>query len=345
MAKKARDYYKMFPDLKPGQSNLTITTKAIFICDKHGEYTQILSNHSRSGCIKCGYERKGINQKIPDEEWYERFPDLKPGQFNLTSKTKAIFICDKHGEYIQRLGNYRHICPKCSGRILSTNDFIEKSIKVHGNKYDYSKVNYINCHTDVLIICPEHGEFYQNAYKHIHGGNCPKCSLVILSNKKKIPDEEWYERFPDLKPGQTDLTFMTYAIFICNKHGEYIQRLGDSSGCQVCSSSKSEQFIYNYLKINSISFEFQKKFDDCKYKSCLFFDFYLPDYNICIEFDGEFHFKQFFDVDIHHSLDTLQKRDEIKNQYCKDNNIKLLRISYEDRDRIEEILKKELNLC
>ena len=115
-------------------------------------------------------------------------------------------------------------------------------------------------------------------------------------------------------------------------------------GCPFCSASTGELFIWEYLNNYNINCIFQHSFEDCRYKRPLRFDFYLPDYNMCIEFDG----RQHFCYNTKYSLgrfDDIKKRDKIKDDYCKDNNIKLLRISYEDQDRIEEILKKELNLC
>ena len=83
-----------------------------------------------------------------------------------------------------------------------------------------------------------------------------------------------------------------------------------------------------------ISYKMEYTFNDCKYKKLLRFDFYLPDYNCCIEYDGEQHFKEstFFRED----LKEIQKRDNIKNEYCKQNDIKLIRIPYTDLKRISK---------
>jgi len=79
---------------------------------------------------------------------------------------------------------------------------------------------------------------------------------------------------------------------------------------------------------------------DCRNKKELPFDFYLPDYNLCIEYDGIFHYEDIFDKP--YDFKTGKKRDKIKTKYCKDNNINLLRIPYWEFDNIEEILRQTL---
>ena len=102
----------------------------------------------------------------------------------INAKTKVCIICPEHGEFWQTPTNHLsgYGCPECKKKklsklfISSKEDFIKKSIIVHGYKYDYSKVNYINNSTHVCIICPEHGEFWQIPTNHLRGDSCPKCS-------------------------------------------------------------------------------------------------------------------------------------------------------------------------
>jgi len=96
------------------------------------------------------------------------------------------------------------------------------------------------------------------------------------------------------------------------------------------------------LKKRKILFESQKKFDGCRNIRELPFDFYLPKYNMCIEFDGVHHFKPMNHWGGKENLIEVKRRDEIKNQYCKDNNIKLLRIKYDEN--IEEKLSNFFNI-
>ena len=150
-----------------------------------------------------------------------------------------------------------------------------------------------------------------------------------------------YEYFQDYKNKNTFIKIK------CKKHNLiFTQRatrhLNNMQGCPKCKASKSEIIIMNYLNKKSISFEYQKKFKDCKFKQHLSFDFFLPYYNLCIEYDGIQHFKE---IDFFGGKERLiQQRnfDNIKNEYCKNKNINLLRIPYTKHIYITEILDSYL---
>ena len=118
-------------------------------------------------------------------------------------------------------------------------------------------------------------------------------------------------------------------------------------GCPACTFSKGEIKIGKILDENKIKYTTQKTFDDCVYKEKLRFDFYLPYYNILIEYDGEQHFRP---VDFANKglewatkiFEYNQIKDKIKNDYCKDNNIRLIRIPYWEFNNIETILASEI---
>ena len=107
----------------------------------------------------------------------------------VNARTKVVIVCKEHGAFEQNPRNHLKgcICLKCSGKNKSTTDeFIKKAIIVHKNKYDYSKVNYINNNTKVIIICKTHGEFKQMPTNHLMGANCYYCGIENM--KKKIPE-------------------------------------------------------------------------------------------------------------------------------------------------------------
>ena len=111
---------------------------------------------------------------------------------------------------------------------------------------------------------------------------------------------------------------------------------------------KGEEKISELLMLNKVDFKEQYSFKDCKYKGNLKFDFYLPSLNVCIEYDGEAHFEPVnFGGKSEEELKAIfkegLKRDEIKNEYCKKNNIKLIRIPYWEFENIETIIKNILN--
>ena len=114
--------------------------------------------------------------------------------------------------------------------------------------------------------------------------------------------------------------------------------------CPICIGSNGEKEIRSCLNDLEIDFVEQKRFGDCRSILPLPFDFYIPSLNICIEYDGEQHYLKncFGDKDGKALLET-QKRDEIKTQYCKENNIKLIRIPYWEFKNIKNILKQTIN--
>ena len=132
---------------------------------------------------------------------------------------------------------------------------------------------------------------------------------------------------------------------ICRKHGKFKQTASDhlsGCGCPICNESKGEKQIRFFLESKNINFIAQMKFDDCKYKSNLFFDFFICDKNLCIEFDGEQHFIPVIYFGGDKIFKKVKKRDEIKNEYCKNNNIRLIRIRYDEN--IEEKLSELFNI-
>ena len=173
-------------------------TKVCIICPEHGEFWQVPFSHLLGiGCPKCGsskiWEKRG---RITTEEFVNRSKELHGDKYDYskveykTMKTKVCIVCPEHGEFWQL--PYVHLrgqgCDKCGDKSIASKlsmggaKFIEKATKVHGNRYDYSKVEYKNNSTKVCIICKEHGEFWQTPNAHLKGQNCPKCSRNNKSN-------------------------------------------------------------------------------------------------------------------------------------------------------------------
>ena len=147
-------------------------TKINIICKIHGEFEQNPSNHlKKHNCQKCAKNFKldtlGFIEKA--KEIHEDSYDYSKVNY-INADTKITIICKIHGEFIQIPDfhiNRKCGCPKCSNNVkLDTLEFIEKAKQIHGNKYDYSKVEYINNRIPVIIICKIHGEFTQQPYTH-----------------------------------------------------------------------------------------------------------------------------------------------------------------------------------
>ena len=262
-------------------------------------------------------------------------------------RTKIIVICKEHGQFqVYPLDHLVSNCPFCINNNIKSNssDFINKSKKIHGDKYDYSLVEYINNETKVSIICSIHGEFIQSPNSHLAGKGCPKCG-----GTKKLSTDEFIKMSKKIHGDKYDYSLVEYVNhltkikIICKKHGVFKQTPNShlsEKGCPICFESKGEMKIRKFLNEKEIKYISQKKFKKCRYKRMLSFDFYLPTKNICIEYDGNQHFKS---VDYWGGLKSYENRlirDKIKNNFCSDNKIKLIRIN--EISKINEILEKEL---
>ena len=154
--------------------------KVCIICPKHGEFWMTPNSHLRGHrCPKCfGTPKKTLEQFI------EEARKIHGDKFDYNKvvydgeDVKVCIICPEHGEFWQKPGIHLrgYGCPICGGsKRLTNEEFIKKAKLVHEDKYDYSKVNYINTSTKVCIICPEHGEFWQTPNNHLFGAGCPTC--------------------------------------------------------------------------------------------------------------------------------------------------------------------------
>lgn len=285
------------------------------------------------------------SEKIHGDKYDYSLVDYK----NIMTKVKIL--CKKHGIFEQVPLNHinGHGCLKCSkdkryDKNIKCLEFIKKANDRFENKYDYSLVEYKNRSSKVKIICPEHGKFESTPINHLNRSGCPKCSEVNIRQKNK---KLFIEKSNLIHNCIYDYSLVNYISdktkvkIICKLHGVFDQQPNthvNGVGCPKCSSSKGEVKIFNYLTENSVKFESQKKFENCLNIKELQFDFYLPDYKICLEFDGRQHYQpiEFFGGNLYHEKITF--RDNIKNQYCIDNNIRLIRIPYYEFERIYEIL-------
>jgi hypothetical protein len=157
------------------------------ICKVHGTFSQSPNSHIKGhGCIQCaGVKLKSTKQFISESKLIHGDTyDYQKTNY-CGGKTKVVIICEKHGEF-EQLPNAHlkgHGCEKCSFNLISLakraskEDFIIQANEIHGLKYDYSKVEYINAKNDVQIICKEHGTFLQIPDSHLRGSGCPGCAV------------------------------------------------------------------------------------------------------------------------------------------------------------------------
>ena len=221
-----------------------------------------------------------------------------------------------------------------------TEIFINKANIKHENKYDYSKVEYINNKEKIKIICPIHNEFIQTPNDHLNGCGCPICGSNKLNTLKFI------EKAECIHENKYDYSKVEYihsknkVKIICPEHGEFIQIPNhhlNGAGCPICKESRGEREIKKFLNLHNIKFAHQKRFLMCKDKKPLPFDFYLPELNVCIEFNGRQHYRPVPYWGGDKNFEKQQKRDKIKLNFCIVNKINLIII--DDIKIINEKLK------
>ena len=295
----------------------------------------VLNGH---GCSECGKEK--IKEKLnkTHEQYVREVKDINPnikviGNY-INAYTPILHKCiiddyEWNTSPVNILSGTS--CPKCAGNMQKT---LEDHI------YELSLYNpnievvgeYINARTKTLYKCKIDGYTWE-AYPHsvIGGTGCPKCA----GNIKRTHDE-YVEILSftnsDIEVIGTYINCKTPILHKCKVDG-YEWEVSPSvmlqnGSCPVCKETSGERQIRQWLEKHSIAYVFQYKFDNCRDINPLPFDFYLPDYNMVCEYDGIQHYKSIEYFGGEKTFKYTQKHDNIKNEYCKNNNIILLRIPY-----------------
>ena len=274
--------------------------------------------------------------KSSNKKHNDRYDYSKVEYINI--HTKVCIICPEHGEFWQTPKSHirGHGCPLCAIKYrslalrLTTEEFIRRAKEIHGDKYDYSKVEYKGIFDKVCVICPIHGEFWQTPLSHLKGFGCKKCSGCekhttesFINKAKKIYGNEYDYSKVEYK------NIDTKVCIICPKHGEFWVTPNNffrGRKCPICKESNLERDIRRFLTEHNIKWEYEKRFDWLGKQSL---DFYLPDYNVAIECQGEQHFYpvNFGGISYEKALlkyQNVKKFDENKKKLCDDNNVKLL---------------------
>ena len=250
------------------------TTKISIICnkkdpiigEKHGNFLQNPRSHLRgSKCPKCSGSFMDNNLFIKKARIiHENKFDYSKVKY-IKSNTKVQIICPEHGTFNQTPNSHLsgNGCSKCAHKRLSKilihgkDKFIEKAKKVHGNKYDYSKVEYTGSHNEVRIICSEHGEFYQTATNHLSGNGCKKCANQYSHGKYRLTSfETFLEQAKEIHGEKYDYSktewknTRTKITIICPIHGEFEQvpqnHIRLKCGCRKCGREIAKSKLNKY---------------------------------------------------------------------------------------------------
>ena len=337
------------------------------------EYNRIIKNSGEYFCKSCATART-YWQKKDKNVIFKKFEDfcIKNNYIQITTideyknaNQKLYYICPIHGEKYITIGAIKEDtcgCRECSYNVISkknrySSEYIVDLVKSINNNELLNPDSYINVkENNMLIKCGSCGDIFKTSITSLLNGDghCQKCAKIAQIEHSRLSTQEVIDRctidgeIMILNPEDYQKNSTRNLMFKCRNCGEiFITNLvGYQRGQTMCNKCRhimscGEEQIDNVLNKYHINHIFQFRFDDCRDIRILPFDFYLPDYNLIIEFDGQYHFEPIYGEE---HLQMIQNHDEIKNNYCKINNIDLLRIPYWEGHNIEKLILEKLKL-
>ncbi len=347
-----------------------VNSRLILKCSKHGEFEISFAKLKQDrGCRTCSYEARAEKRRVwTQEKIIEMCKTSKIYNFiklvKFDGRSSLIEIeCKK--EKHRRTILFESIINECNCHICENQKTHNDNIEVINRKIQEKNIDkkvklleiiYYNTAEDSLLLieCKTCNHIFTTTYSNLiytpHINYCKECAIRHLSElksfdieyiKEKIEENNYKLLSNEYKNNTTQL------LICCDKGHEYTttyQAFHQGERCPICNQSKGEKRVGDFLMQYNIVYKEQYRFNDCRFKKPLPFDFYLSEYNILIEYDGEYHYKFTRHKNTFDKFVETKIRDTIKNIYCQNNNIKLIRIPYWDFDNIESILIKELNL-
>lgn len=285
----------------------------------------------------------------------DKFSYEKTDLENRDEKGRVIITCPIHGDFLQTPGS--HIagrgCNLCSKPVFDTESFIKEAKKVHSDKYDYSKSEYIDSHTKLCVSCYKHGDFFVSPNNHLRGKGCKKCADENNANKCRLSLSEFVDKSRKIHGDKYDYSKVDYTnnskkvCITCPEHGDFWQTPGHhmlGEGCPICNESKLEKTVREILIKNSIDFE--KEYSP-KWAGNFRYDFFIPSKKVLIECQGYHHYFPVFYSTKEKGIKAYLKRIEsdIKKKILSDENgLKLIYFTDEKLRRSTEITDEKVLL-
>ena len=222
--------------------------KVTIVCKDHGEFYPLANDHlsKKVGCPACA----GV-KKVTQEEFIERSNKAHNNRYDYSKatyksiETKVCIICPEHGEFWQTPHSHMNGfgCDKCGGTYeVSFDEFLKRSKEVHGDTYNYDKVDYVDFKTRVTLTCKLHGDFSQSPRNHVYGKGCPICGGAAPRQKWEVVRDCQKVHGDRYDYTKTEYVSKYKKITItCKEHGDFKQLLNNhlsGSDCPLCSSTK-----------------------------------------------------------------------------------------------------------
>lgn len=315
-------------------------------CKKHGKFkfnaTGLSTKHVK--CPECDREERFYNfvdkaRSIHGDKYQYDLSSYKNNKLPIT------IICPIHGEFQQTPSVHLNGwgCSKCSGKYKpTTEEWVLKAAPVYNYYYDYSKVEYKDNKTSVIVICPKHGEFHTIPSNHLKGiSGCPKCNDELKHKKYSKTSAEFIVDAKKIHGDLYDYSKVNYynkqtpITIICKKHGEFEQTPNahlSGAGCLKCKN-KNQTKLFEKLSdtFKELNFDYEI---GVKWLEGQRFDIYNKEFNFAVEYDGLQHYEPVEHFGGEPYFKVIQERDNLKNTKCAANKCKLFRVkfNYTDED-------------
>lgn len=327
-------------DYKGAHENVNIT------CREHLDFPQSPTNHLMGkGCPSCGVLKRAKKRRLKNKDFIERAVSVHGARYDYSlvsyrrNDEVVKIVCREHGPFDQLPHNHWNGkgCNDC-GVIQTANkkrlrheDFLIRSERIHGDYYDYSKVEYVRADRKVEIICPIHGEFTQTPAQHWQAG-CEKCGYVKTGQARRLGTTDFIKKAKEVHGDLYDYSEVEYSTnsvpvnIICTLHNGFSQAPYShlqGAGCPSCKN-KTEGKILRYLQSFALV-EHQFRLKNLTY------DFYLPEYNLIIERDGEQHYyviAPWTKLDHAQQMQIQQEKDRKRTKIAKVHGFSIARLPY-----------------
>lgn len=321
-----------------------LSNKLRIICPKHEDFYQEATSHLMGcGCPKCGFENNWKKRRPTKDDFVKKAVNKHGLKYNYDKVVytkainKIIITCPIHGDFNQTPNGHLNGrgCPKCGIELTNiknkknTEYFIKKGVEIYNGFYNYDKVIYVNNRSKVIITCPIHGDFSQNAGNHLNGFGCKKCGLITAILKITKSTKDFTKEAKIIHNGKYLYNNVNYTnanvkvSITCKIHGDFTQTPSshlNGNGCPKCSMSgisKPETEISEMVR--GLGYEVLNNTRTVIEPYEL--DIYIPKLNKAIEFNGLYW---------HYNEDKFRKGyHAMKSNMCREKGIQLLHVREE----------------